>query len=262
MNIDFHVHGILSKKLKFDSELFLQGVEYAKENGLDGFVLCEHFNAIDLLSSYSYLEENYEYVGDRYIVDGFSVFIGMEVDIRYGGHVIVCGNREDILKIRNYLEPYTSKSNFIPFGKLLDLGEKYNCLMIGSHPYREKHKLYLQPKKYLERLDALDLNTKDIYKRGLSIVEEEVATLAENLNIPYVTGSDSHYPVQLGTVKTCFENECYTINDLKENIKSKKYVIEISKALKLKVYTSKITKNYIKKQIKLSKNNYKNLKSN
>ncbi|NFO04030.1 histidinol-phosphatase [Clostridium botulinum] len=257
MNIDFHVHGILSKKLNFDAELFLLGIEYAKENGLDGFILCEHFNAIDLLSSYSYLESNYEYDGDRYIVNGFSVFIGMEVDIRYGGHVIVSGNRDSILKIRTALEPYVKKINFIPFGKLLDLGEKYECLIIGSHPYRENHKLYLQPKKYLERLDALDLNTKDIYKRGLEIVEDEVANLSEILNIPYVTGSDSHYPVQLGTVKTCFESECHTIKELKECIKNKKYKIEISKALKLKVYTSKITKNYLKKQIKLSKQSYK-----
>lgn len=254
MKLDFHVHGILSKKLNFDPKLFLQGVEYAKENGLDGFILCEHFNAVDLLSSYSYLEDNYKYDGDRYIVNGFSVFIGMEVDIRYGGHVIVCGNRENILEIRKILNPYTKKVNFIPFGKLLDLGEEYNCLMIGSHPYRENHKLYLQPEKYLKRLDALDLNTKDIYKRGLAIVEEEVKSLSQKLNVPYVAGSDSHYPVQLGTVKTCFENKCYTIKDLKENIKDKKYSIEISKALKLKVYTSKITKNYMKRQIKLLKN--------
>lgn len=253
MNLDFHVHGILSKKLNFDSELFIQGIEYAKENGLDGFILCEHFNAVDLLSSYSFLEDNYKYDGDRYIVNGFSVFIGMEVDIRYGGHVIICGNRESILKIRKVLDPYTKKSNFIPFGKLLDLGETHNCLMIGSHPYRENHKLYLQPVKYLSRLDALDLNTKDIYKRGIDIVEEEVNNLSQKLNIPYVTGSDSHYPVQLGTVKTCFENTCCTIKDLKENIRCRRYTIEISKSLKLKVYTSKITKNYMKRQIKLSK---------
>ncbi|MBW6409559.1 PHP-associated domain-containing protein [Clostridium weizhouense] len=259
MNIDFHVHGILSKKLKFDPELFLQGIEYAKENGLDGFILCEHFNAVDLKSAYSYLKDNYIYQGDRYIVNGFSIFIGMEVDIRYGGHVIVSGNRESILKIREELEPNIKKDNFIFFEKLLDLGEKYNCLMIGSHPYRENHKLYLQPEKLLKRLDALDLNTKDIYKRGLDIVEREVNELSKTLNIPYVTGSDSHYPVQLGTVKTCFKNECYTIKDLKENIKNKAYEIKISKCLKLKVYTSKITKNYIKRKKKeereLNKNN-------
>ena len=28
MNMDFHVHGILSKKLNFDEELFIQGINF------------------------------------------------------------------------------------------------------------------------------------------------------------------------------------------------------------------------------------------
>ncbi|SFC16743.1 PHP-associated domain-containing protein [Clostridium uliginosum] len=257
MNIDFHVHSILSKKLEFDSELFLQGIEYAKESGLNAFVLCEHFNAVDLMSIYSYLRNNYKYQGDRYLVNGFSVFVGMEVDIKNGGHIIVCGNRDSILKIRERLEFHIKRSNFIAFEELLDIGEKYECLMIGSHPYRPKHKLYLQPLNLLARLDALDLNTKDIYKRGLEIVEEEVSNLSKILNIPYVTGSDTHYPIQLGTVRTCFEAECDTIKDLKECIRNKNFKIEVSKALKLKVYSAKITKNNIKKLKKNMKEDFK-----
>ena len=30
MNLDFHVHGLLTKKSKFDEALFLQGIEVAK----------------------------------------------------------------------------------------------------------------------------------------------------------------------------------------------------------------------------------------
>lgn len=137
MNIDFHVHGLLSKKSKFDEELFLQAIENAKENGLNTFVLCEHFNAKDIYSIQSYLRENYEYEYDRYIVNDFSVFIGMEIDIKNGGHVILCGNRDNIEEIRKNLEDYITKPNFIDFEELLDMGEKCECLMIGSHPYRE-----------------------------------------------------------------------------------------------------------------------------
>ena len=59
MNLDFHVHGLLSKKSEFNKELLLQGIENAKDQGLDGFILCEHFNAKDILSIYRYLEENH-----------------------------------------------------------------------------------------------------------------------------------------------------------------------------------------------------------
>lgn len=250
MNLDFHVHGILSKKLKFNPDLFLQGIEYAKENGLDGYILCEHFNAVDLESTFSYLNDNFNYEDDRYIVNGFSIFLGMEVDIKDSGHIIVVGNRDSIVKIREELEPHIKKINFIQFEELLNLGEKYDCLMIGSHPYREKHKLYIHPEHLLRRLNGLDLNSKDIYKRGREIVELEVSNLAKKLGISYVTGSDSHYPIQLGVIRTCFYKECSTIKELKEAIKKHEYTIEISNSLKLRIYTAKIAKNNIKKKIK------------
>ena len=250
MNLDFHVHGILSKKLKFDPDLFIQGIEYAKENSLDGYILCEHFNAVDLNSTFSYLKDNFNYEGDRYIVNGFSIFLGMEVDIKDSGHIIVTGNRDSIVKIREKLEPHIKRANFIKFEDLLNLGEKYNCLMIGSHPYRENHKLYIQPEHLLRRLHGLDLNSKDIYKRGREIVELEVALLSKKLDISYVTGSDSHHPIQLGTIRTCFYNECSTIKELKEAIKNHEYTIEVSNTLNLRVFSAKVTKNNMKKKIK------------
>lgn len=249
MNLDFHVHGLLSKKSNFNEGLFLQGIENAKDQGLDGFILCEHFNAKDILSIYKYLEDNYRYIGDKYIVNGFSIFLGMEVDIKNGGHVIVSGNRKDILEVRKYLDKYSEKPNFIPFEELLELGERFNLLMVGSHPYREDHKLFLQPKGLLSRLDALDLNATDIFKRGLEVVENEVERLSKEINVPYVTGSDSHYPIQLGSVLTNLYGDLNTVQDIKDVIKSEEYTINISKALDLKVFSAKSIKEDIKSKI-------------
>ncbi|MDU4750018.1 MAG: PHP-associated domain-containing protein, partial [Clostridium butyricum] len=64
----------------------------------------------------------------------------------------------------------------------------------------------------LKRLHALDLNATDIYSRGLEIVENEVENLSQELNISYVTGSDSHYPIQLGSVRTIFNKNIYLQN--------------------------------------------------
>lgn len=249
MNLDFHVHGLLSKKSDFNEELFLQGIENARDQGLDGFILCEHFNARNILSIYKYLEENYEYSGDKYIVNGFSVFIGMEVDVKNGGHIIISGNRNSILKIKEELIKYSEKPNFIPFKELIDLGEKYKCLMIGSHPYRQEHKLTLQPKELLSKLHALDLNATDIFNRGLETVRNEVEALSKEINVPYVTGSDSHYPIQLGSVMTLFDGELNTIQDIIKAIEDKRRSIRISKALELKVFTAKTIKREIKSKL-------------
>ena len=121
MNMDFHVHGILSKKLNFDEELFIQGINFAKNSGLHGLVLCEHFNAIDIDSSFSFLEDNFIYENDRYDVNGFYVYLGMEVDIRYGGHVIVCGQRQEVYSIKENLKNCRKKADFIHFEDLLDM---------------------------------------------------------------------------------------------------------------------------------------------
>lgn len=250
MNLDFHVHAILSKKLKFNTDLFMKGIEFAKENNLDGYILCEHFNAIDLNSIFAYLRDNFDYEGDRYIVNGFSIFLGMEVDVNNSGHIIVAGNRNCIVKIKEILEPHKKKINFITLEELLNIGEKYNCLMIGSHPYREKNKLYTHPEYLLRRLHGLDLNSKDIYKRGREIVELEVSNLAKSLDISYVAGSDSHYPIQLGVIKTCFHKDCSTIKELKESIKNHDYTIDISNTLNLRVFTAKLAKKIIKKKMK------------
>lgn len=253
MNLDFHVHGILSKKLNFDTELFISGINFAKNNGLDGFILCEHFNAVDIDSTFSFLEDNFTYENDRYDVNGFYVYLGMEVDIRYGGHVIVCGTRQEIYRIKENLKDFKKKANFVPFEDLLDMADEGNCITIGSHPYRENHKLYLQSEKNLKRLDALDLNSKDIYKRGLTVVEKEVEDLSKSIGVPYVTGSDSHYPIMLGCVRTCFDDEIKSINQLKEAIKNEKYTREIKDDLAFKIYTAKVAKNYIKKKLKENK---------
>lgn len=246
MNLDFHVHGLLTKKSRFDEDLFLQGIENAKEQGLDGYILCEHFNATYIDEIHDYLKKNYEYIGDKYIIENFSVFIGMEIDIKNGGHVILSGNRDKISELKIELEPYKVKPDFIEFEKLLDLGDQYGCLMVGSHPYRSSHKLYLQQEELISRLDGLDLNATDIHSRGLIIVQEEVRSLSNKLNVPYVTGSDSHFPIQLGSVKTKFKKNFFTVKEIKDEIESGNYEIEISKSLDLRVFAAKTTKKYLK----------------
>lgn len=74
-----------------------------------------------------------------------------------------------------------------------------------------------------------------------------------HINVPYITGSDSHYPIMLGCVRTCFDDEVRNISQLKEAIKNEEYTREISEDLNLKVYTAKAAKNYIKKKIKENK---------
>ncbi len=250
MWIDFHVHGKLTKSVDFDLEYFNKVIDCAKDTGLDSFVLSEHFNTKDYYTMYRKLEENFEYINDYYLIDGFKVFMGMEVDVENGGHVVLVSNRTNILNIRKRLDNYTNKGEFIPFKDLLDLADEYNCIKIGAHPYRGEHPLAEnQEIDQLKRLDALDLNAKDVFTKGYQETHSELEALSNKLGNNIVTGSDSHYPTQLGSVKTNLGKDCETIEDIRACIKSGNYEIEISDVLDIKVYSASTTKKHLKAQL-------------
>lgn len=257
MNLDFHVHGILSKKLDFNGELFMQAVESAKSSGLNGFILSEHFNAKDVDKTFEFLEKNFKYEHDRYEKEEFCIYPGMEVDLKGNGQIIVFGPRENIWSVNESLRPHRSRKTLVTINELLDIADENKCLKIGAHPFREGEVLYDYPAEVLKRLDAFDLNGRDIYNRGLETVEDEVRKLSAELKTAYVTGSDSHYPTMLGCVKTHFEYDFKSIEELKEAIHSEKFTRIIEKDLPIKVATAKIAKRHIKKKIKEEKEKIK-----
>lgn len=245
MNIDFHVHGLLSKRKDFNQEFFMNEIRFAKENMIDAIVLCEHFNAKDFCLIYEYLEENFTYEGDRYLINDISVFPALEVSVKNKGHVIVVGDRDSISHIHKHLEPHMNKNNLVEFEQLLDLADIYDCLKIGAHPCRRGHKLCNQPINLLKRLDALDLNGKDIFKKGEGIAKDEVINLSKALGVNIVTGSDSHTPLQLGGIITKLNRECITIKELRSCIYDNDYTIDIKSSLHFKIFTSKVLKRYL-----------------
>lgn len=250
MWIDFHVHGILTKKSDFEIDYFIKEVEFAKEAGLNAFVMSEHFNTKDYYRMYNEMEENFEYIDDYYLINNFKVFIGLEVDVENGGHVILVSNRENILQVRNRLDDHTDADNFISFNKLLDLAEEFNCMTIGAHPFRGEHPLAVnQDIEQLKRLDALDLNAKDIFNKGLEVAYNELIELSKTLGNVIVTGSDTHYPIQLGSVRTKLEKDCCTISEIKDCIRNNNIYRETSKVLDIKVFAANTTKQYLKSLI-------------
>ena len=93
------------------------------------------------------------------------------------------------------------------------------------------------------------MNSTDIGTKGLTEVEMQVKALSNEINVPYVTGSDSHFPIQLGSVMTKFKEDFNTVEDIKRAINQGDYEIHASRALDLKVFSAKTTKRVIKEEI-------------
>lgn len=250
MKLDFHVHGKLSKKFDFTTDYLTEVAMFAKETGLDGFLLSEHFNTSGYYAMETEIRETFEYVNEYYLIKDMRVFTAMEIDVDKGGHVIVCGHRDHLFELRKKLDPYTEKGDFVKFSQLLDWSDKFESLVIGAHPFRGEHPLAKnQSREDLNRLDALDLNATDIYSQGLDNVINELQPFAEDLDIPIVTGSDSHYPLQVGTVYCDFNEYHNNAKSLRNAIKSKEYTAHISPLLDRKVEAARTTKAHLKAKL-------------
>lgn len=251
MRIDLHTHGKLSKNSDFSVDYFTEMVNEAKASGLEALALTEHFNTRNFYEVYETLDRLYPYNGEYYDADGLRIFPGMEVDIQETGHILLVGQKEHILAVRSGLESYTAKGSFIPFAELLDMAEAWPLLKIGAHPFRESTPLYQLDRDLLGRLDAFDLNAKDMYQYGIETCRGQVEPFAQSLGKPVTAGSDTHQCLQYGSVFNVLDRPCASVAELKEHILAGTYSIEISNDLPLRVKASVMLKKVMKRLAKL-----------
>lgn len=250
MKIDLHSHVKLSKKTEFSLAYFQESIQEARLNGLDAIAMTEHFNTNRFYDIYEELDRHYTYQEDYYDVDGFKVFPGLEVDVQFGGHILVIGTRDSILELRSKLEPHTVAESFVKFEQLLDWCDELSLLRIGAHPHRESNPLTQHDAAMLKRLDCFDLNAKDLFTYGPDM-RNAVIELAHTIGIPVVAGSDTHHPLQFGSVMNQLDADYTRIPDIAACLKQGRYQIEVSACLETKVKSATLIKKLLKQSGKV-----------
>lgn len=246
MFIDFHTHGKLAKKLPFSTEYTDWLLKEAKDAGLDAICLTEHFNTLQFDELYGYLIKKCRREGDTLVTcDGLRIFAGMETDINEGGHILSIGAPETILELNARLEPYKKKGEFLPFKKLMDLFEKYPVIVGAAHPFRDGGHIPELPEEQLKRLYFLDLNGKDIALDS-EYFEKKTMELGSKLEIPVISGSDTHQAVQYGCVRTRFEKTVQTVGELYTEMQKGNYEIVVSLKAAFQVKTAGMLKKALK----------------
>jgi hypothetical protein len=240
MFIDFHTHTKLSKKTDFSLSYFYRMIGAARKAGLHATALTEHFNTRNFHEIYDTLDRELPYRDHYYDVDGFRVFCGIEMDIREKGHILLIGERSEIRAIQQKFAHNKDKDTF-PHGQdLFDFADRYNVLKIGAHPTRRSTPLTHLDPALLNRLEFLDLNGRETRTRA------ELEAFAQKLGKPIVAGSDSHHPIQFGSVRNNFHRDCRTIDDIRRCVHEGLYSIEVSPIIGLKVSAAKMIKRTIK----------------
>jgi len=247
MNIDLHCHIKLSKKQRFSLTYFQQSIAEAREAGLDAIAMTEHFNTTHFYEIYEQLNEYYNYIEHYYDVDGFKVFPGMEVDVADGGHILVIGARDSILMLRHMLVPHEAKDSFVDFEQLLDWCDELNLVRFGAHPFRDSNPLTAHAPELLQRLHAFDINGKDLYSYGLTMIER-VEQLAKHIGIPVIAGSDTHHPLQFGAVYNRFPEPINRPKDLLQAIQKQQHSVHIATDLTYRVKAASLVKKLLKER--------------
>ena len=246
MRLDFHTHGKLAKKLPFSTAYTDWLFREARRAGLDALCLTEHFNTLQFDELYGYLSSVSRRTEDVLeLENGLRLFPGMETDVAEGGHILSIGPLEVILELNRRLEPHKEKKKFLPFAQLMDLFEEYPVLVGCGHPYRAPGHVPELPEEQLCRLDFLDLNGKDL-ALDRARTEELTYALARRLNLPVVSGSDTHQAVQYGCVTTVFERTCTSISALQAEMTAGRYEIQLADSAAFQVRTACLLKRSLK----------------
>ncbi len=246
MDIDFHTHGKLAKKLPFSGVYTDWLLKEAKNAGLDAICLTEHFNTLQFERLYEYIQSRCQRDQDTLITrDGLRIFAGMETDIAETGHILCLGNPEEILELNRRLEPYKEKGKFLDFSSLMKLFREYSVLVGAAHPFREGGKIPSLPVSELKKLDFIDLNGKDVAIDSKG-TQEKTYALGKVLGIPVVSGSDTHQAVQYGCIRTRMNRDVNQISSLYEEMKAGNYTIAISENASFQVKTAGLLKKALK----------------
>ena len=246
MRLDFHTHGKLAKKLPFSTTYTDWLFGEARRAGLDALCLTEHFNTLQFADVYGYIASVSRRTGDTLeLENGLKIFPGMETDVAEGGHILSIGPLEAILELNRRLEKHKEKGSFLPFEGLMDLFGDYPVVVGCGHPFRAGGHVPELPEEQLRRLQFLDLNGKDL-ALDRERTERLTYALGRELDIPVVSGSDTHQAVQYGCVTTVFERDVDTVPALYGEMTAGRYAIDLSDTATFQVRTACLLKRSLK----------------
>ena len=212
MLIDMHTH---SSGISECCQLDIYGiVDAAKNAGLDGIILTNHYHSegyLDYASQADYVEQyikEYEIAKAYGEKVGLRVFFGIEVTAEFMEriHLLIYGVTEDFL--RNNPEVYD-----LSLKALYELVHENGGILVEAHPFR--HDCPILDTSYL---DALEINCHPLYK---TTHFEDVKAGALKGGVKLTCGSDYHGDTEYRPFcGVYYPDEVKSIDDITQYIKN------------------------------------------
>jgi hypothetical protein len=200
IRVDLHVHSKVSKTIPFRPEAFRRTVGRAMQVGLDGFAITEHIHATDFWDNMELLARRYGYRdGHLFVAPGFNVITGTEVTVADGADIIVIGPLDALHRFDSRFPRRLSSGHFPLLADMIEPARAEELVLIGAHPTRPGKRLVDVGNELLGKLDALEVNGKDM---ASGPVEGTIKHLANQADRPVVGSSDAHLWPQVGVQRT------------------------------------------------------------
>jgi predicted metal-dependent phosphoesterase TrpH len=211
MLIDMHTHSSgASDCCQLNAE---EIVEAAKNIGVDGIILTNHYRASDCKKFSSgqnyaehYIKECHNAIahGERI---GLKVFFGIEVTMTFaeGIHLLIYGVKESFLRENPYIFDLSLK-------ELYELVHRNGGILVEGHPFR--HDCPILDTTYL---DALEINCHPLY---LNTHYKVLYDAAKKAGIMLTCGSDYHGDTYRPKCGAYFPDNVKTIEDIANFIKN------------------------------------------
>ncbi len=160
----------------------------AKLLGVNLLAFTEHANIRSYWKLFAFLEES------AWQWEDMTILTGAEITVREDGDILVYGSPSAFKKLSDHLGGWPAGRDRPALERLLDAAQALDLMTTGAHPLRPGLDLRKVSPELLRRLDALELNAREINKR------QQASGLATDLGLPVLGGSDAHFSRHLGRV--------------------------------------------------------------
>ena len=189
IKVELHCHTRLLGRQPWSRQWLIGICRRARQLGLDRLAITEHADIPGFWDVFSFLDDN----GWRW--QDLQLLAGCEITVAEAADILVLGTPADLLDLKSCLGSWPSGHDHRPpLEDLLGAANNLGMLTVGAHPFRPGRQLAHLPENLLRRLDALEINARELERSAA------VADLARRLDLPLVGGSDAHIFWQVGRV--------------------------------------------------------------
>ena len=205
---ELHCHTQFFGWQHFSSRRLHSFLDKAKLLGVSLLAFTEHANIGSYWKLFDFLEEsNWQW-------DGMTILTGTEITVREEGDILVYGSPSAFKELPGLLGVWPVGRDRPSLEQLLDAAQVLDLMTTGAHPLRPGLDLRKLPPELLRRLDALELNAREISKR------QQASGFATDLGLPVLGGSDAHFSRHLGRVLNCLPGWVHDVPTLRQAVQS------------------------------------------